>query len=379
MKRRTVLACLLVASLSACGGGESEAEERAETRAIMGEIFGAMRLLLPASNDPERFSDPANRDELLAAFGALTRQTDALGAHVAGQDLRFSYLARNVAGDAANARRAFEKARYERSAFLLSQITENCIVCHSRLPSPGDSPLAEEFMTPEALVDIALERRSALLIATRRFDSALATLEEIFASEESPALMLGPLTDYLTVSIRVKAEFERPARTLRRFLQREDLWRQLRADVETWIVSLGEVGPLLRGAPTLEGGRQLFDRGVAQDLLPGARAGQVSLIAASALLERYCIKQTAESPQLAEAYFLLGVIEARIGRNYWISEAPYFLETAIRMAPNEPFARDAFALLERELLLVFEGADEEEIPAADRRRLAELEALLESS
>ena len=49
------------------------------------------------------------------------------------------------------------------------------------------------------------------------------------------------------------------------------------------------------------------------------------------------------------------------------------------MAPHEPFARDAYALLEQELLMLFEGSDEEEIPERDRRRLDELSALMRKS
>jgi hypothetical protein len=375
---RIGLCAVLLLSL-ACGEGDAPPDDRAQTRAIMAQVFSAMRTLLPTSADPERFSDEANRAGLIRAFDTLAQQTGALESHVDTQDLRFSYLARNVSSDASAARRAFVQRRFERSAFLLGQITENCIVCHSRLPSAGDSPLAEQFLTPEALADVPLERRSALQIATRRFDAALASLEEIFVSSESAALMLGPLTDYLTVSIRVKGELDRPARTLQRFLKRDDLWESFRGDVEDWMEALGRIEPALRQAPNLATARRLFDQGVREDVVPGSRSGLVYLIAASAILERFSIAASADPEQvdaLAEAYFLLGVVEARIGRNYWVSEAPFFLETAIRLSPTADFARDAFALLERELLMEYEGADEEELPAEDLRRLAELEALL---
>lgn len=376
MTLKTGLTCLTSLLLLGCREGDADSDRREETRAIMGQVFSAMRTLLPASVDSGRFSDETNRESLMQAFDTLSQQTGALESHVLSQDLRFSYLARNVSSDASAARRAFVDRRYERSAFLLGQITENCVVCHSRLPSSGDSPLAEQFATPEALADVPLERRAALQIATRRFDAALATLEEIFDSSEPAALMLGPLTDYLTVSIRVKQELKRPVRTLRRFRGRDDLWEGFRGDVEDWIDALGRIGPALREAPSLEGARELFDKGLREDIVPGSRSGLVYLVAASAILERFSIKAPEQRRELAEAYFLLGVIEARIGRNYWVSEAPFFLETAIRMAPDAPFARDAYALLERELLMEYEGADEEELPIEDRRRLAELEGLL---
>jgi hypothetical protein len=70
------------------------------------------------------------------------------------------------------------------------------------------------------------------------------------------------------------------------------------------------------------------------------------------------------------------VSEARIGRNYWVTQAPFFLESSIRLAPGEPFARDAYALLESETERAYEGSSVESLPAEDRARLAELRQLI---
>ena len=80
-----------------------------------------------------------------------------------------------------------------------------------------------------------------------------------------------------------------------------------------------------------------------------------------------------------QAFYLLGVTEARIGRNYWVTPAPFLLEKAIRLAPGEPFAAEAFALLERETLQAYEGSDWEDLPPEDAKRLEELGRLVGSS
>ena len=49
------------------------------------------------------------------------------------------------------------------------------------------------------------------------------------------------------------------------------------------------------------------------------------------------------------------------------------------MSNGEDFAADAFALLEQELLMSYEGSDYEEIPADERAMLDELEAILDRS
>ena len=55
------------------------------------------------------------------------------------------------------------------------------------------------------------------------------------------------------------------------------------------------------------------------------------------------------------------------------------LETSIRMASGERFAADAYSLLERELLMSYEGSEYEEIPPDERAVLDELAALIAGS
>ena len=94
------------------------------------------------------------------------------------------------------------------------------------------------------------------------------------------------------------------------------------------------------------------------------------------MLERFIEDHGERDAQLGEAYYLRGVVEARIGRNYWVTAAPFLLAESIRVAPETPSAARAYALLERELLASYEGSDFEELPAEDREHLERLKALL---
>ena len=113
MNLRIALACLgLALPLFGCGVDPHGSEPLDETRATMSEIFASMRVLLPMSAEPERFRNAENQAEISAALRALADNTHALESHVSAQDIRFSYLARNVAKDAEEVRRTFEAARY---------------------------------------------------------------------------------------------------------------------------------------------------------------------------------------------------------------------------------------------------------------------------
>jgi hypothetical protein len=99
---------------------------------------------------------------------------------------------------------------------------------------------------------------------------------------------------------------------------------------------------------------------------------------ASSILEQVIDTHRTRDAELGEAYFQLGMLEAAIGRNYWVTRAPFLLEESIRIAPDQPFAGEALAVLERELYAAYEGSDVEVLPEEEEKRLTELRALTRS-
>jgi hypothetical protein len=372
----------LIGGLLACSDAESRTEldqERAETRAIMQNMLESLRDVLPLSVERSALSAPENAEKVRASLDAFSNNASLVSDHMATRQTSMRTLSRNLERDAAALSASFQAGQVERTGFLLRQITENCVVCHSRLPSPGDSPLAEHFIDERVLQSLPPERRATLQIATRRFDDALVTLEQILARPSSPALMIGPLTDYLTVSIRVKGDFERPIQPLTKFAAREGLWERLRMDVDQWLNALPRMEQRAAGEATLAAARAILDDGQQIAMRGGDRAALVHNITASALLERFIEGRAEAGLDVAEAYYLLGLTESMIGRNYWVTQGPLFLETAIRIAPSSRFAPDAFAMLEEQLLMSYEGSEYEELPEDEMAHLAELRALMQQA
>jgi hypothetical protein len=350
-----------------------------ETQAIMREILDGMQRTLPASMDAARFRDPSERAAISAALSHLAGNAEVLRAHTEEDDAQMQFLARSIARDAGEVERVYAEERYDRAAYLLRRITENCVVCHSRLPSREDSRLTKGFVQQSVFDELDLAQRASLQIATRRFDEALVTLEELIASPEHPALMLGPLTDYLVVCIRVKGDYDRPLPTLRRFAERGDLWARLREDVEAWIAFLPGLRERAQADPGLPTARALLAEGRRMVDFPEDRDSLAHFVVASAILQEAINAGRMGDEQTAEAYYLLGLTEARIGRNHWVTAAPFLLETSIRLAPGADFAAEAYALLEQETYLSYEGSDFEEIPSEEREHLAELRALIDGA
>jgi hypothetical protein len=124
--------------------------------------------------------------------------------------------------------------------------------------------------------------------------------------------------------------------------------------------------------------RAEIDQAVAAGRVGGNdRNALIEYLDASALLHRFLADARPRRADQAEAYYLLGVIETRIGRSYWLSQAEAYLETAIRLAPGEPVAKDAYALLEEHLGAGYSGAAGANLPSDVREKLALLRRISE--
>ncbi len=371
-------AALLAAAPAAWG---DQASDAAETRASMDRIFESIRFLLPQSLDAGRFGDPERRAEVLAALDALAADGAALADHGRERDASFGFLSRSLARDTRDVRERYAAGKPAEARFLLLQLTEDCVACHSRLPSAHGFPGGESFVTREQIASLPLEQRAALESATRQFERALASYEALFAApEQSPASfdLEGLLDDYLELCLRVEDDRERALATLERLLARDDLPASLRASVESWTRALRALAEAPPQGPALESARALIAAAEAGSPRPDARRALVEYVTASGILQRQIASAGRPGPDVAEAYYLLGVIESRIGRSFWLSQTEDFLETAIRLDPGQPWAADAYALLEEFVVSGYTGSSGEHVPPDVRQRLDELRRLIET-
>ena len=357
------------------------ADGSASTRATMQGLVDSLAFVLPLATSDARFSDPAQRAAIETALSSLAESGAALEAHARGSDPGFGFLSRSLARDTGEIRDRFAAGRPAEARFLLLELSDSCAACHSRLPDGRDHPVGRRLVDDPRVAALDLQERVRLEVATRSFDRALASYEALFADPaRSPGdLDLGgDVEGYLEVVLRVKDDPLRARRTFEAFAKRPDLPAGLRANAATWVASLGALGERRPPGPPLAEARRLI--GQAQDLsrYPDDRAALVLYVAASSQLHRLLDGGRASRAEQAEACYLLGVVESRVGRSFWLSQTELYLERAIRLAPQKPFARDAY-----ELLVEFDassyggaGGSEESVPPEVRARLDELAALI---
>ena len=375
-RNKLILLAVLLVMPIVSGAGELEA-----TKQVMAEITQSLRQLLPFTVAEKQFADPDVRPTVSKALVTLAQHTEVLTEHVATASVGTQFLSKALARYSATALRDYEAGYYQGVQYRIRRLTSFCIACHSRLPSAADSSLAEDLVTTSTLAGVTPLQRANLQVATRQFDAALTTFEHIFIdSSVHPAdIVNGPLIDYLIICLRVKQDGYRPITTLRSLLNRADLPMVWQENANFWINSLHRWHDEINQPATLARGRQLIEVATKPPTYAMDRRPLIQYLIASSLLNRFIATRqgAGEAKAVAESYYLLGLAEYRIGRDYWVLQGEHFLERAIRLAPHSTFARSAYELLEEETIVGYTGSAGIQIPVEVQQHLDELKHLLQ--
>lgn len=353
-----------------------------ETRSTMRNIYATLTTAFRLSLNEVDFGNPAKRQEVTQALKALAENAAFLRDHELQLGEDDDYLRRSLADDARESLIAYERGHYEESRFILYGMTENCISCHSKRPGDTDFDFAKNFSKDLRDAGVLLEDRARIETATRQFDTALKTYEEMFRAKSMTAAQIelnGALLRYLKIALRVKRDPQRAIATLKRFAKRADTPRYLKNQIAVWVTSLDDIHKTPQASvDLLKAAEAMMQKAALQSQFPEDPDSFVYYIEASGLLHRYVQAKPKEKADLAKAFFLLGVAESHIGYSYWLSETDHFLETAIRVDPKGPHAERAYTYLESFTYAGWTGSGGEQLPDDVKAHLAELRGLIDA-
>lgn len=350
-----------------------------QTKGVMHTIFNPIKVLLPLSINGSGFSDEKNHDLIQTQVNHLAENATLLREHAKIKNPNFQFLSHGLARDASDVKTWFDLKRYDEARFVLHNVTEYCINCHTKAKSKGPFPGAADFfenVDVKALPDV---ERAHLLVATRQFEEGLSTFEAFFSSNQyTPAEMaLMPVfTDYLKVAIRVQQDFKRPIPVLTNWKQRPGVPPYMVKEIDEWIAALKLIESKgLMGPPALQHGRELVALATGNGRTQLDRSKLVYFIAASALLDQVINDVGVKPAQQSEAFYLLGLCELVIGRSFWVSQTEFFLEASIQAAPGSTTAMRAYQLLNEQIEYEFSGTSGTNIPIEVKTRLEVLKKL----
>jgi len=344
----------------------------------MHAFFQALTSVFPWSLDAQQFQAPEHRQRIHAALRTLAQHAEQLETH--GQEVPqiFGFLRRSLARGAHDAPERYAQGQYEQARFLLQRLTENCFACHSRLPNLQPFDLGKRFLAATNVERLPVPQRLKLAVATRQFDTALTTRKAILRSPDIPAAdiwLMGVFDDYLKIIIRVRNDFPRAITVLTQFLERPDVPAVLRDQLRSWVNARTELQSHGSIDEALSRARTLIETGQRRNRFPADHQGFVHFVVASSLLHRLLTTQPTNTSTLAEAYYLLGITETYISRTSWLSEAPFFLETAIRLEPTSAVAARAYDVLTMYILTEYTGSQGTRVPPDVQEYLDDLRRL----
>ena len=321
-----------------------------DMRRIMWNAFDAISFLLPTSLRTDSITD-SDRSLINEQLDLLISSSKALAGHAREREPEFQLLAYSFEKAIARVQSSFVGRRYMDAYFSLSDMTQNCVSCHARLPDESDFLLGQKLFARMDLEMLDSEEIAQLYLATRQFDSALGKYEGIILDPEKDPVDLdldGVWIDYLEVGLAVVRDVERVRTTLYEFLRREAVPLYIQGHVKAWLESLDQVAGDLKAAPSLARARELFTQATALTLVPAGRERAVhDIIASSALRRLLEMDGQANSQEISESYYLLGVIALRTLRlKPAVPEMEFLLASSIRAAPDSPYAARAYLLLE---------------------------------
>ena len=347
----------------------------------MDGIFAQIRIVLPLSLSDEAFSEPAHREQIARALNELAASAGLLETHGLGRDAGFASLSGSLAQDTRMIARRYSRGETRAARFLLHRSLGTCVSCHSKVASPNEFSMGRQLLADIELANLSTRDRARVQVVARQFSDALTSYEQLLASKhESPDRIAadGDFLSYLKICLTIENDADRATAALMQLRRRDDLSPELAKDVDAWIQSIAELRREPRAGQPLDRAQALLRAGQSLAPAPGDAAALVYNIEAWHELQRLVDSNAEPSPTLAQAYYLLGYVESRLFGDDWPSGAEAYLEASIRMAPSEPFARDAYALLEELVVLGYTGSSGTHLPDDVQRKLEELEKGLDA-
>lgn len=392
------IAALIVGIFAGPGVASAQAPTaiQDDPRPTMRQVFEEMKILIPLSLDEATWADPDAQPRIRAALDRLENAATALEVHGRSREAGFNELALNLERDLREVGENYRIGAFEEARFFLTGSLQSCVSCHVRLPSARTFPFADQLIDQVEVQSLDPRERAWLYVTVRKFDAALSAWEGLMADPKlSPAELDagGALVDYLNVVLRVRTDVPRARKALATLAARKDMPVYLGERIASWRAALDKLDPasFQPGAPkALEHGSALaIEAGqVAQG--PFGRDGLIQDLAAASLLVRWLEEDRArretvtrnptakERSATSQAYYWLGVVEARSLDGFWVNLSERHLESAIRADPKGSYAKKAYARLEETQFLGYGGASGNELPADVVTNLRELRELIQA-
>lgn len=332
--------------------------------------------------NPKQFSDPKERDHVLALLKTLTKDFHKVGrvADSKTQDPGVQatlLVTQRLLNDAEN---RFASGDTDYARWRLKGLVSSCVSCHTRKeqdqPFYGAAPVAEPSNF-ESAVNVA-----DFLIASRQFEEAGEHLFHLAkrAAEEGDlhAHLLPLLRKWLLIQVRVMQGNSKAAPELRELADSPSVTPEEKKLFRHWADDLQKLQGIVAQGPAVTVAEELLAPVRNNSLLANDEQNLVETLRASALLHDFLDTPQPKPENRPKATLLLAVSYQHMNILSFIPMRDLYLERTIRAYPGTEEAREAFKIYQANLQSESSGSGGTHIDEADKKRLEELRALSES-
>ena len=351
--------------------------------AQMQTMAGDVKTLVPYLYDREAFVKPENRADVakkLVEFSRASHRVEPkVGEAILGDPLLVERTLDHLQNDLSRAVISYEQGQYEFARSVAKSSLSNCFQCHS-VTNQGKSAAWDIDQLP-SLNLLPLERAD-LLVATRKYDKALAYMEAELRSPEFRQNFAfdyeAMLRRYLALVIRVQidprralAELDRVAADGPGFVSEQiEAWRQ---SLNVWAKEPKR--PVKKASEVFRQVQASFARATSAQHFEKDHAGDVEYLRSTAILHGGLKFLTTAADQ-ARAHYLLGrAYEVLDDLGSWNLHESYY-EVCLQKDPKGRYAKPCYDRLEASLYMGFSGSAGTHLPAEEIERLRKLRELL---
>ncbi len=180
--RKIAFVGLIVFGTASILGAKQENELSKETRRIMKAIYISMQELLPLSFNEESFRAKENQEKIKGFLKSLANNGKALSTHGVKREQGFRYMSRTFESDVKQTYLWYQQGDTEGARFYLHNIIDDCVECHSKLPTKKEYLGAKALFKDVAISNLTALEKARLQVAMRQFNNALTTYENHFTT-----------------------------------------------------------------------------------------------------------------------------------------------------------------------------------------------------
>ena len=313
-------------------------------RETMLDLAQSLSTLLKASATPISRTNNQTRAEVDTALDTVDVHANALARHLERDDTAF--LAAALTRHVRLLRVGIQDDNSEAFELALDRTIGTCVSCHARTTSRSTAALTQALVPQEIEDALPTARRARVQMATRRFDTALKTLQQSLPNLRGEALA-NATADYLDLAVRV---LSRPGHAEATLETLTGTGSPIEPYLPAWRESIAVWAASPQREPSLGTAREALERARASGDI---NRGRIDYLRAANEAQQWLEQGSGGDLDSAEANLILGTAEFAIATSAWLPLPELYLEQAIRLAPASPTARDALGILQQALSMRF--------------------------